>query len=66
MNTCLPVIIASFLTSLALAVEPATPNPGLHYYCEVPKASLPQVIRVDICVLADGQKLEWTAEKTTP
>lgn len=31
------------------AIEPATPNPGLHYYYEVP-AQAAQTIRVDVCV----------------
>src|SRR5688572_32350370 len=31
------------------AIEPVTPNPGLHYYYEVP-ARTPQTIRADVCV----------------
>jgi len=35
----------------ALAAEgPATPNPGLHYYYEVPKANPPLTVKVDLCV----------------
>jgi hypothetical protein len=45
-------IFAILLTSLSLApaIEVATPNPGLHYYYDVPRANPPQTIRVDVCV----------------
>src|SRR5688500_20278454 len=29
---------------------PATPNPGLHYYYEIPQPKEPQVLKIDICV----------------
>jgi hypothetical protein len=36
--------------SPAVAVEITTPNPGLHYYYDISKATPPQTIRVDVCV----------------
>jgi hypothetical protein len=32
------------------AAGPATPNPGLHYYYDVPKANPPENVKVDVCV----------------
>src|SRR5688500_17150166 len=29
---------------------PATPNPGLHYYYEIPQHKEPQVLKIDVCV----------------
>jgi FAD-dependent oxidoreductase family protein len=44
------VIIAALFAVRAIAIEPATPNPGLHYYYPVPQANPPQTVKVDICI----------------
>lgn len=52
MHRCfLPLLAIPLATSLAVAADgPTTPNPGLKYHYEVPKADPPQVIKVDLCV----------------
>jgi sugar phosphate isomerase/epimerase len=44
------LLLALLLPGSLLAAEPTTPNPGLHYYYEVPPANPAQTIRVDVCV----------------
>ena len=51
---CFSILLMATLISsthsTVAAMEPTTPEPGLHYYYPVPKASPPQTIRVDVCV----------------
>ncbi len=37
-------------TGASAAIAPATPNPGLRHYYDVPRAAVPETLRVDICV----------------
>lgn len=39
-----------FATVAVLAAAPSTPTPGLRYYYDLPPASPPQTLRVDVCV----------------
>lgn len=42
--------LASLFVAALPAMEPATPNPGLRYYYDVPRADPPRTIRVDVCI----------------
>jgi len=44
------ITLACLVSTLAVAAGPSTPNPGLHYYYEVPKADPPQTLQVDVCI----------------
>ncbi len=46
----LPLLVATLSCAAIAAAGPATPNPGLHYYYEVPKAKPPENVKVDVCV----------------
>lgn len=41
---------SSLVASVAVgSIEPANPNPGLHYYYPVPMVQSPQTLKVDVC-----------------
>ncbi|MEA3209755.1 MAG: hypothetical protein QOE70_2812 [Chthoniobacter sp.] len=47
-NAFLPLFVLAI--GLVHGAEPATPNPGLRHYYEVPAAQPAQTIRVDVCI----------------
>jgi hypothetical protein len=53
MNHTITILATLLLAPLALRggeLAPTSPNPGLHYYYEVPRVNPPQTIKVDVGV----------------
>lgn len=49
-HLALMLVLAAASGDSTAGAGPATPNPGLRYYYEVPPANPPQTIKVDVCV----------------
>jgi len=45
---CLALMLP--VASAAVVEGPTTPNPGLHYYYDVPALAAPETLKVDVCV----------------